>query len=156
MTAAAASLADEGAEVTLTLLQAAFSHNALSADFGGGKPGAFRDVIARRRVGGPVVITHTKNDRAVGIAYPLASRIARQNAAFLGDRNDPYGGMGRNGAQRTTEATGNEAALAAVGFAYGFAPGKVYNLLADQFVSSHGDVAGPQIASAILSAAAAV
>lgn len=56
-----------------------------------------------RRVNGSIVITHTKNDLAVGVAYPLASRIARDNADALGDQIDPYGGMGRNGAQHTPE-----------------------------------------------------
>ncbi|MFE7718175.1 alpha/beta fold hydrolase [Nocardia rhizosphaerihabitans] len=153
VTAAAHALDDNTPQVTLSLLQAAFSHNGLSGDFGGGKAGAFREVLTDRRASGPILITHTKNDKAVGIAYPLASRIASQNAAALGDRNDPYGGMGRNGAQRTDEALGNETELAAVGHDYGFAPGKVYNLLADAFIADHGAVRGVQVAYAILSAA---
>ncbi|MGW6620785.1 hypothetical protein ACWF99_06090 [Nocardia sp. NPDC055002] len=153
VTAAAHALDDNTPQVTLSLLQAAFSHNGLSGDFGGGKAGAFREVLTDRRASGPILITHTKNDKAVGIAYPLASRIAFQNAAALGDRDDPYGGMGRNGAQRTREALGNETVLAAVGHDYGFAPGKVYNLLADDFIVDHGAVRGIQVAYAILSAA---
>ncbi|MEU4317625.1 hypothetical protein AB0F85_04415 [Nocardia fluminea] len=156
VTAAAHALDDNTAQVTLTLLQAAFSHNGLSGDFGGGKAGAFREVLTDRRASGPIIITHTKNDKAVGIAYPLASRIAFQNASALGDRNDPYGGMGRNGAQRTNEALGNDTELAAAGHDYGFAPGKVYNLLADAFIADHGAVRGVQVAYAILSAASAV
>lgn len=155
VTSAATALDPDTPDVTLSLLQSAFSHNALSADFGDGKPGAFRALVADRRASGPIIITHTKNDRAVGVAYPLASRLSRQNAAGIGDQNDPYGGMGRNGAQHTSEATGNDIDLAAVGHGYNFAPGKVYNLLADDFVSNHGDVRGVQIAYAILSAAAA-
>jgi hypothetical protein len=156
VTSAAHALDPDTPDVTLSLLQSAFSHNGLSADFGEGKPGAFRALVADHRASGPIIITHTKNDRAVGIAYPLASRISRQNAAGIGDRNDPYGGMGRNGAQHTSEATGNDTDLSAVGHDYDFARGKVYNLLADDFVSNHGDVKGIQIAYAILSAAAAV
>lgn len=156
VTSAATALDPDTPDVTLSLLQSAFSHNGLSADFGEGKPGAFRALVADHRASGPIIITHTKKDRAVGIAYPLASRISRQNAAGIGDRNDPYGGMGRNGAQHTSEATGNDTDLSAVGHDYDFASGKVYNLLADDFVSNHGDVKGIQIAYAILSAAAAV
>lgn len=156
VTVAAHALDDNTPQVTLSLLQAAFSHNGLSGDFGGGKAGAFREVLADRRASGPILITHTKNDKAVGIAYPLASRIASQNAAALGDRNDPYGGMGRNGAQRTDEVLGNETELAAVGHDYGFAPGKVYNLLADAFIADLGAVRGVQVAYAILSAASVV
>ncbi|NHA69821.1 alpha/beta fold hydrolase [Phycicoccus flavus] len=155
VTAAANALPDDARASTLTLLQAAFSHNGLSGRFGEGQEGAFRAVLARQRVTGPVVVTHTKNDRAVGVAYPLASRIAGQNAASLGDADDPYGGMGRNGAQHTTEVDGRAAVLEQVGHAYGFAPAKVYNLLADTYVHDHGDVRGVQVAYALLSAVAA-
>jgi hypothetical protein len=55
---------------TLSLLQAAFSHNG----FQPGK-GFFRDVVEKSRIAGPIVITHTFNDSAVGIAYPAASLL---------------------------------------------------------------------------------
>ena len=154
VTAAAHALDDDTPAVSMCLLQAAFSHNGLSADFEDGEPGFYRDVIAKRRASGPIVITHTKNDTAVGIAYPLASRIARQKAAQFGDANDPYGGMGRNGAQRTVEVDNAEAKLGEVGHAYGgLAPGRIFNLVADTFVKDHSDVRGPQVAYAILCAA---
>lgn len=153
VTAAAHALPDNSSNVTVSLLQAAFSHNGLSADFGEGEPGAFRDVVAMKRVSGPIIITHTKNDTAVGIAYPLASRIALQKAAALGDANDPYGGMGRNGAQRTAEVAKTETTLQSAGHAYVFAQNAIYNLLADEFITNHGDVRGPQVAYAILSVA---
>jgi len=49
-------------------------------------------------VAGPILITHTANDKAVGIAYALASRISGQTGAALGDATDVFGGIGRNGA----------------------------------------------------------
>jgi hypothetical protein len=150
VTAAAAGLAPHSPNVTISLLQGAFSHNALSGDYGDGKPGFYRTVIADARVSGPVIITHTKNDKAVGVAYPLASRLAREIAAALGDENDPYGGMGRNGAQHTAEATGHDATLGAVGHAYTFAPGTVNNLLADAVIKNHGEVGGGEVAYAVL------
>jgi len=155
--AAAHTLAANTPNVTVSLLQAAFSHNGLSGDFdGAGSPGVFRQVLSEKRVSGPIVITHTKNDTAVGVAYPLASRVAFQKAAALGDENDPYGGMGRNGAQKTVEAHGHATALGTVGVTYEFAPGTVNNLRADNFIKDHGDVAGIQVAYAILNAAAAI
>jgi hypothetical protein len=156
VTAAAAGLPKNTPDVTVSLLQAAFSHNALSADFGKGKAGFYRSVLADRRVSGPIIITHTKNDRAVGVAYPLASRIALQVAAALGDENDPYGGMGRNGAQHTTEAAGHNQTLGARGTTYAFAPGTVNNLLADATITDHGDVTGEPVAYAILCCSGAV
>jgi pimeloyl-ACP methyl ester carboxylesterase len=156
VTAAAHALPDNTPAITVTLLQAAFSHNGLSANFLDGEPGFFRDVIAKKRVSGPIIITHTKNDRAVGIAYPLASRVAFQKGSALGDANDPYGGMGRNGAQRTAEVSSGERTLKGAGQPYSFERGAIYNLLADDFISDHGTVHGPEVAYAILSAAVAL
>jgi hypothetical protein len=155
VTAAAKGLDPNTRNVTMSLLQAAFSHNALSADFGDGQPGFYRSVIGDKRISGPIIITHTKNDRAVGLAYPLASRLARQVAAAVGDRNDPYGGMGRNGAQYTKEAD-QGTSLGPVGQAYSFKPGRVHNLLADSIITDHGDIRGGEVAFAILSCTAAV
>jgi hypothetical protein len=150
VTAAAAGLPKQTPNVTISLLQAAFSHNALSGDFGKGKPGFYRAVLAEGRVSGPIIITHTKNDQAVGVAYPLASRIANQVAAALGDENDPYGGLGRNGAQHTTEAEGHNAVMGGTKTVYSFAPGTISNLRADTVVKDHGDVRGEAIAYAVL------
>ena len=71
---------------------------------------------------GPLIITHTTSDKAVGMAYPLASLLAGQNASALGDKNSVYGGIGRNGAQRTPEAV--EGNLLTVGGNYTFAKGE--------------------------------
>jgi hypothetical protein len=146
VTAAASTLPPGAKNVTLMLLQAAFSHNGLAEKFDGKNDGAFATVLRDRRISGPLLITHTKRDTAVGIAYPLASRIARDGAAAFGDENDPYGGIGRNGAQRTKGAEAQ--VLKALGAEYRFKPGGIYNLNADKFISNHGDVAGPQVAYA--------
>jgi len=133
---------------TLTLLQAAYSHNGLSSKFDGKTDGFFRKVVTGNKVGGPILITHTKNDKAVGVAYPLASRINGVKTAALGDENDPYGGMGRNGAQKTPEAVVGE--LLATGSPYAFAAGKAFNLKADAFIGDHSDICKPQVAWAML------
>jgi hypothetical protein len=142
--------------VTMSLLQAAFSHNGLSEGFGEAKKekGFFRALMDEKRISGPVIITHTKNDKAVGIAYPLASRIAGQNAAALGDQNDPYGGMGRNGAQKTKEAD-NRFTLGLPGTAYSFEKGKIHNISSD-LIQDHSDVRRIEVAYAILSAAGSI
>jgi hypothetical protein len=153
VTAAANGLDPNSPAVTLSLLQAAYSHNGLAQKFDGTHDGFFRRVLSEKRVSGPVIITHTKNDQAVGVAYPLASRIARQQASALGDENDPYGGMGRNGAQHTPERDTAASQLLNVGEDYPFATGKVYNLRADEFIKEHNDVTGHQVAYALLMAA---
>lgn len=155
VTAAAHALPANTGLVTLSLLQAAFSHNSLSGKFGDrGDKGFFRALIDDRRISGPIIITHTKNDKAVGIAYPLASRIAGQNAAALGDQNDPYGGMGRNGAQNTVEAD-NTFTLGLPGTAYSFQPGKLHNISSD-IIQDHSDVRRIEVAYAVLSAAGSI
>ena len=152
VTAAASTLAPDKPGVTMTLLQAAFSHNGLGKNYDGKHDGFFRSVLENRRVSGPVIITHTKNDWAVGIAYPLASRVSRDTAAALGDENDPYGGMGRNGAQHTPEVKTPPSALLGVGRHYAFEPGKVHNLRADDFIMDHGNVTGHEVVYAFLNA----
>jgi hypothetical protein len=152
MTAAAEALAPHTANVTLTLLQAAYSHNGIAEAFDGTNDGFYRKLMTQQCISGPILITHTKNDQAVGIAYPLASRIAHQKASALGDRDDPYGGMGRNGAQHTPEAEHVPGGLQEVGSPYVFAQGKVFNLNADAFIKDHSDITGPQVAYALLHA----
>jgi hypothetical protein len=137
---------------SLALLQAAFSHYGFAEDWDGSNDGLFRPMVVNKMVRGPVIITHTDNDRAVGLAYPLASRIARQVAAGLGDSTDRYGGIGRNGAQKTPGVVG--ATLLASRGPYSFELGHMYNLRADDFISNHSDVTGPEVAHALVSSIA--
>ena len=138
---------------SLSLLQAAYSHYGLAQKWDGEHDGAFRRVVTQGAISGPTIVTCTANDKAVGLAYPIASIVAGQVAAGLGDENDKYGGMGRNGAQKTPEAV--KAALLDVGGAYAFAPGKIHNLRADPFISGHSDITNKQVAYAVLTAIAA-
>jgi hypothetical protein len=133
---------------SLSLLQGAFSHYGFSDKWDGTHPGAFRNVLADRQVKGAMLATHTVNDKAVGLAYPLASLLAGQVAAGLGDKNDKYGGLGRNGAQMTPEAV--EGRLLAAGSPYEFTAGKIHNLLADDYVKGHSDICGEEVAYAVL------
>ncbi|MFE7845229.1 hypothetical protein ACFUTX_08565 [Microbacterium sp. NPDC057407] len=146
----AAALATEAPVSSLSLLQAAYSHFGMAEDWdGAGRRGVFAGVPSK--VSGPI-ITHTRNDKAVGMAYPIASRLARQIGVALGDENDPYGGIGRNGALKTRG--GVAATLLDVGDTYAFSSHGVWSLNADAFISGHSDVTGRQVAYAVLSAAA--
>jgi hypothetical protein len=138
---------------SLALLQGAFSHNGLAENYdNGGSNGFFRLVMSDHRVTGPVIITYTTNDRAVGLAYPIASRLAGHDAAGIGDAGSIYGGMGRNGAQHTPEAVAG--ILEKPGGIYQLERGKVHNLLADQTISHHGDVDNESVAAALVAAIA--
>jgi hypothetical protein len=137
---------------TVALLQGAFSHHGLAEDYDGkGNDGFFRKTLAPEpNITGPLLITHTANDRAVGLAYAVASRLARQRASGLGGPNDLYGGIGRNGALNTPEVATPAGELLDVGEHYQLVAGRVHNLRADRFIGSHNAVTGPQVAYAIL------
>ena len=132
---------------SMSLLQTAFSHNGFSRSM----KGFFRSVVDTGRVKGPVIVTYTPNDKAVGIAYPLASRLALQTAAALGDKNDKYGGLGRNGAQKMEANeidTTHEKMLPSNG-TYQFKSNKFFNLEASDFVKGHSDITGKEVAHAV-------
>lgn len=153
VTAAAATGVPAGGVRSLSLLQAAFSHYAFAKDWEPGADGLYRPVLTAGTLGGPMVVTHTRNDTAVGIAYAVASRIAGQVAAAIGDADSRFGGLGGNGAQRTPEAVPGD--LHDENGDYAFAGGRVHNLRADPFVSGHSDVSGPPVVHAVLRAVAA-
>lgn len=139
---------------SLILLQGAFSHFALAVAYDGIHDGFYRRVETDPvRVQGVTAITFTAKDKAVGLAYPLASRIARQIAAAVGDANDPYGGMGRNGAQKTPNT--RVVTMQAAGASYGFAKRGIYNLDANAIISGHSDLGHDEVAYALISAIAA-
>jgi hypothetical protein len=139
---------------TMHLLQGAFSHNGFASKFDQSNDGAFRQVVADKKVRGPILITHTRNDKAVGVAFPIASRIAGQTASALGDENDLYGGLGSNGAQnQSTTPERIVGMLLDVGKPYAFGTGpassKLYNLRADAFIAGHSDIVNPQVGFAV-------
>lgn len=150
---AAAPCGDDASTTTLTLLQGAFSHHGFAKDYQPGKNGLFRQVVNPGLVKGPVLVSHTDNDTAVGILYAIVSRLAGQQAAGIGDAKDLYGGIGRNGAVKTPEAEFRT--LGPTKAKYSFKRGKVYNLQADAFIADHGDVHKPEVANALAQAIAA-
>lgn len=140
---------------SMTLLQAAFSHNGFSGNFDDSdpaRPGFFHDVIKKSRVKGPILVTYTPNDTAVGLLYPAASRLSGTVASAFGDKNDKFGGIGRNGAQKVAAAV---AKLLPVGGGYLWEAGKLHNLEGSDFIKdpqggdAHGFVTGKEIAWAI-------
>jgi hypothetical protein len=154
VTSAANTLPDADRLRSISLLQGAFSHYSFSGAWSPGKAGFYRAVVSPGRVSGPMVVTHTRNDNAVGIAYAMASSLANQVASDVGGPDSLYGGLGSNGAQKTDLAR-NDQDLGAVGTEYDFGDRAVYNLRADTFISSHSDVRGPEVAHAVLRAVAA-
>lgn len=138
---------------TMSLLQTAFSHNGFSKSMNG----FFRNVVDDKRVKGPILVTYTPNDRAVGIAYPTASRLGGTVASAFGDKDDKFGGLGRNGAQKMEprEVVQGVDQLLAVGGSYGWQPGCFHNLESTKYIvdpkggDAHGFVTGKEVAWAI-------
>ncbi len=137
---------------SLSLLQTAFSHNGFSSRM----KGFFRSVVDGHRVNGPIIVTHTKNDKAVGLAYPLAARISGDKTAAFGDEHDVFGGLGRNGAQQMESGEVVPGTLLAVAASpsYAFQPQKFFNLEASPFIKAHSDITGKEVAQAIRRAVA--
>ncbi|HEV3409485.1 MAG TPA: hypothetical protein VG095_04280 [Chthoniobacterales bacterium] len=138
---------------SMALLQTAFSHHGFSRSM----KGFFREVVDRQRIKGPILITHTPNDRAVGVAYPAASRLSRDVSTAFGDANDKFGGIGRNGAQKmeTGEIVSAVNQLLPVGGKYAWKAGRLHNLESSKFIvgvnggDAHGAVTGKEVAWAI-------
>lgn len=132
---------------SLMLLQAAFSHFGLSAG------GYFCDILDAHVVKGPLVTTFSFQDTVVGLAYAIASRLAGDNVKAIGDRNDPFGGIGRNGPVNLVEAV--EDRLHAPGAIYSFRPGVVLSLDGSGgLIREHGDVTNAHVTYAFASAVA--
>lgn len=138
---------------SLTLLEAAFSHYGFSANNGENTPGFFRAVVDDKLVKGPFVSTFSAQDTVVGNIYAIASRLADDNVKAIGDANDKFGGIGRNGAQKTDEAVLKP--LLDVGQPYTFEANKILCLDGSGGkIKDHSDVKNPFVTWAFVSAAA--
>ena len=156
MASCAKTLAEEGRQTvdSLTLLQAAFSHYGLSTTRKDNKPGFFRAVMDKKVVRGPLIATFSAKDTVVGKAYAIMSRLANDNVKAIGDENDEFGGIGRNGSQNAGQQSVVEP-LHLAGTAYSFAPGVIINLDGSKgLITSHGDVTNANVAYAFASAVA--
>ncbi len=146
---------------SLMLIQGAFSHFAFSPTlpFDPSRSGVLAGMQAR--VDGPLLVTYSVYDLAVGNFYPLASLASQDDASAAEDLLYRWQGMGHDGAQQVG------AALPLLGApfdtSYHFLPGRFYNLEANGVIKTgdppsgaHGDIVHPQIAWASLSAAGIV
>lgn len=143
---------------SVALLQGAVSLWAFGTSVNGeNRPGYFNPWVIRGAVRGPLIVSQSIHDRAVGTLYPWASAVSLSDAAF-GDDLPKYGAIGRFG------ICGLDAAIArSMGprtERYGFEPGKVYNLESSSFIAkggglsgAHSDIDGPEVAHALWQAA---
>ena len=122
-----------------------------------GKPGYFNQAFLKPAVKGPIVVTRSKNDKAVGLAYKLATAVVPVNidGSFDSELTPTFlpllGGIGTYGI-RGLDSVVDLKMQPATG-TYVFTPGKIYNLMSDEFVPSHNGIDGPEVAHAAWQAA---
>jgi pimeloyl-ACP methyl ester carboxylesterase len=134
---------------SVTLLQGAFSHYA----FAGRLPhdprrsGSLRDL--QHRVRGPVVACYSRHDTALGVMYPLASRVANDSASLLGTDDPRWGAIGHDGVQAVPGTVGRT--LAEV-LREGMPGSGCVSVDAAEVVRSHSDICRPELARVVVSA----
>ena len=146
---------------SVALIQGAVSLWAFGDEVhGDARKGYFNPWIARSAVRGPIIVSRSIFDRAVGTLYPWASAAAFSDGAFdLDDDNPPLlGAIGKFGIRGVKDAITRDM-LDATGD-YTFEAGKIYNLESSKFIKkgggvsgAHSDIDGPEVAHALWRAA---
>jgi hypothetical protein len=106
--------------------------------------GWFRPVLDRHRITGPLVVTTSRFDRAVGSLYPLAAGAAGQIAYDpLAVELPTYGALGAFGARGSGVNPELRAlALGDVTSDHALAPGYIYNVNGDAVIRTGGGLSG--------------
>ena len=145
---------------SMALIQGAISLWSYCSDIpeAPGTPGYFHRLLAEKRVPGPIVTTQSRFDRAVGTWYPWAAGVKGQ-VSFGPGELPKYGAVGAFGV-RGPGAEGEDRVILRLDHAYGFEPGKIYNIdgsgvinIGSGFSGAHSDIAKPEVAHAIWEAA---
>ncbi len=129
------------------LVQGALSLWSFAAELPGGAAtlGWFRPVLDRNRISGPVVVTTSRFDRAVGSIYPVAAGAAGQVAYDLASIADlpTYGALGTFGARGAgLSPQARTLVLGDVKSDHALAPGGNYNVNGDAVIRSGGGLSG--------------
>jgi hypothetical protein len=129
------------------LVQGALSLWSFAAQLPGDERAAgwFRPVLAQGCVSGPLVITTSRFDRAVGSLYPLAAGAAGQVAYDASSTMEfpVYGALGAFGAQGAgVNAEARSLSLGDSMSDQALVPQRVYNVNADAVIRSGGGLSG--------------
>ncbi|MFG2116434.1 serine-threonine protein kinase [Streptomyces sp. NPDC048718] len=130
---------------SVTLLQGAFSHYAFTdrVPYGKARPGSLPGLQAR--IDGPLVACHSAHDTALGIFYPLASRVARDDDSLLGD-DRRWWAVGHDGVQAVP---GTAAVPLAAALRDGLPASGCVNVDAAAVVSEHSDICHEELARVV-------
>lgn len=138
------------------LIQGAFSQFGFAKQWDGVHDGLFRPGLFGGRLAGPVVVTYSRHDEMVRLAYELASRMAGDQPDTTGMTRDPdvrgeFGAIGAHGALATPESLWSQM-LPAQGPQYAFPAGAITNLDGATFIRSHYDVLTPEMGKVLVAA----
>ena len=141
---------------SVTLIQGAFSQFGFAKKWDGVHDGLFRPGLFGGRLKGPVVVTYSRRDEMVGLAYDLASRMAGDLPDTTGqspddDVRDEFGAIGSHGALSTPESVWSQ--MLPVGEpAYAFPAGQISNLESSAYITSHFHVMTAEMGKALIGA----
>ena len=127
-----------------------------------GKEGYYRSISAPNFISGPILVTHTINDLAVGKVYPLAAKAAGLFTGAIDFGTAPsypkYGAVGAHGARGDGINIHNMAMLPESG-KYSYISNHFYNIDSSQYMKkmdglsgAHSDISHPEVAHAFFSA----
>ncbi|MFJ6251123.1 MULTISPECIES: serine-threonine protein kinase [unclassified Streptomyces] len=133
---------------SVTLLQGSFSHYAFAARLPHApeRAGALRGLELRIR--GPLVVCHSRHDAALGVLYPMASRLA-DDPGPIGADDPRRGAIGHDGARAVPGTVARS--LAAV-LRTGVPGAGCVNVDTAEVVRSHDDLCRPELARVVVSA----
>lgn len=124
-------------------------------------PGYYHRVFSDQKVSGPIVVTKSIHDTAVGKLYPFASRL-NGSVEFAAGTLPEFGALGAFGLQGVVESSCTDMQMLDSDGRYSFAKSHIYNLESSRFIAkgggasgAHNDIDGPQVAHAIWEAALA-
>ena len=138
---------------SVTLVQGAVSLWCYANDIPmkSGTKGYFNRILKDGKVSGPMCITQSKFDKAVGKLYPFASRI-RGSASFAPGLPE-FGAIGTFGIQGVPQ---NPLTMLETDKPYSLAKQQIYNVESSNFIckgnglsGAHSDIDGPQVAHLI-------
>ncbi|MGT2490909.1 hypothetical protein ACU4GD_11250 [Cupriavidus basilensis] len=125
-----------------------------------GTVGYCHQVLPDGKVSGPLVVTRSRHDTAVGSLYPWAAGVAGQVAFEPAQAYPAFGAIGAFGIQGIDGAT--DAPLQPYDGRYTMTGGKVLNIEASEYIcrksgvsGAHNDIGGPEVAHLIWQAALA-
>ncbi|MCD9121037.1 hypothetical protein [Cupriavidus sp. UGS-1] len=125
-----------------------------------GTAGYCHGILTHGKVSGPIVVTRSRHDSAVGVLYPWAAGVASQLTLAETSALPKYGAIGAFGLQGIDGAA--DASMLGVDGVYPWGEGDVFNLDASQFIrkgqgisGAHSDIDGPEVAHLIWQAAMA-